>query len=174
MNAKNLVRAMQKKLGSKIKEVRIDNAVHKAKKKYTIPSVWLTIEKEGLRPFVRELCILHPAPHFVVISGYQVGSSIELIYHFSLNYAKQFSELAVNVKIVLSSEKPAIPTITDFILGALVSERETQEMLGVKVEGIPDGRRLFLPKNFPKKKFPWRRDKTGVGNMVRDLHRVKK
>ena len=31
-------------------------------------------------------------------------------------------------------------------------------MLGIKIIGIPDSRRLFLPDDFPKNVYPWRKD----------------
>ena len=47
-------------------------------------------------------------------------------------------------------------------------------MLGVVVEGIPDGRRLFLPEDFPKGVYPWRRDEKDLKKLYRNLHEVKK
>jgi len=64
-----------------------------------------------------------------------------------------------------------VPTISDIIPGAVFSEREKQEFLGVKVIGIPDNRRLFLPEDFPEGIYPWRKDETGVpDSMVKDLY----
>ena len=57
------------------------------------------------------------------------------------------------------------------IPGALISERELQEMLGVKIKGIPDSRRLFLPKEIPRGVYPWRRDSKGLGKLVRNLNK---
>ena len=47
-------------------------------------------------------------------------------------------------------------------------------MLGVKIIGIPDSRRLFLPDDFPEGVYPWRRDETGPEKMYKNLHEVKK
>ena len=43
-------------------------------------------------------------------------------------------------------------------------------MLGVKIKGIPDSRRIFLHPGFPAGVFPWRRDETGPEKLVRNLH----
>jgi membrane-bound hydrogenase subunit beta len=43
-------------------------------------------------------------------------------------------------------------------------------MLGVKVIGIPDDRRLFLPDDWPEDVFPWRKDEKGMEKYVRNLH----
>ena len=43
-------------------------------------------------------------------------------------------------------------------------------MLGIEVIDIPDGRRLFLPEDFPQGVFPWRKDETGIPpDMVKNL-----
>jgi len=47
-------------------------------------------------------------------------------------------------------------------------------MLGVKIKGIPDSRRVFISDDFPKGMYPWRKDETGPQKMVRNLHEVKK
>ena len=48
------------------------------------------------------------------------------------------------------------------------------EMLGVKIIGIPDDRRLFVSEDFPKDVYPWRRDETGPEKFYKNLHEVKK
>jgi membrane-bound hydrogenase subunit beta len=59
------------------------------------------------------------------------------------------------------------------IPGALFSEREKQEFFGITVKDIPDGRRLFLPEDFPQGVYPWRKDETGIPpEMIRNLWEV--
>ena len=127
------------------------------------------IQKDSFRKFVEELCLLQKHPHFAVVSGYDLGETIELNYIFSLDYGKKMSEFSVTIKINLPKKELVVPTITDLIPGALISEREIQEMLGIKVKDIPDPRRLFLDETFPKGKYPWRRDNKGIDKMVRDI-----
>ena len=170
MNADTLLKLLEKRLGKGIIESRIEKRDLRTKKTFSTQSIWVKVNKEAFKPLVAELCKAFPNPHFAVISGYQEAETITLIYHFSINYALKFSELYVNVKVDLPKKKVVMPTITDLIPGALISEREIQEMLGVTIEGIPDSRRLFLDKTFPKGVFPWRRDKTGPDKLVRNLH----
>ncbi|MBU2565391.1 MAG: NADH-quinone oxidoreductase subunit C, partial [Candidatus Thermoplasmatota archaeon] len=67
-----------------------------------------------------------------------------------------------------------ISSICDIIPGALVTEREKQEMLGITVEGIPDSRRMFLPDDFPENVYPWRKDEKGIPEkMIKKLYEVK-
>ncbi len=171
MNGTAVVNSFKKRFGNKIRGARVEKHVHRVKNKCNLERVWLEVESSAFKEAVLHLCELSRAPHFAVCSGYQQGSSIALNYHFSINYAKKLSELSVTIQVQLPKEKAELPTITDLVPGALISEREMQEMLGVKIGGIPDSRRLFLDKGFPKGVFPWRRDETGPEKLARNLHK---
>ncbi len=103
-------------------------------------------------------------------SGYDLGDTIELVYHFSLFHGERGRELSLNITVSLPKDNPVIDTITDLIPGALISEQEKQEMLGVKIHGIPKDARVFVADDFPKDVYPWRRDETGPAKLVRNLH----
>ena len=169
MNAKDALDSFKKQFGKKVKETRIEKLEQSSAKNRPLYRVWLAVERGSFKDSVKHLCKIHPAPHFSVISGCQLGDLIELIYHFSLNYASKQGEFSFSIKVKLPKANAVLPTITDLIPGTLVSEREIQEMLGVKIEDIPDSRRLFLQKDFPKGVYPLRRDETGPEKMVRDL-----
>ena len=154
----------------KILNSRVEKTSHKLKSTEEKKRVWIEIGKDSLKDAVGTLCRLWPLPHFAVVSGYDLGAFVELNYIFSVDYGKRMSETIVVFKAKLPKEDLTVETITGFIPGALVSEREIQEMLGVKVKGIPDPRRLFLDESFPKNRFPWRRDEKGVEKMVRNLN----
>jgi membrane-bound hydrogenase subunit beta len=128
------------------------------------------VERTAFKEAVEHLCEIHPNPHFSVASGFDIGNQIELIYHFTVNYAGRLEETTVSMRVRLPKRDPVLPTITDLIPGALISERELQEMLGVRIDGIPDSRRMFLHEDFPKGVYPWRRDEKGPAKLVRNLH----
>jgi membrane-bound hydrogenase subunit beta len=96
------------------------------------------------------------------------------VYHFSLFHGGRGRELSLNITVILPKSDPVIETITDLIPGALISEQEKQEMLGVKIQGIPKDSRVFIADDFPKDVYPWRRDETGPGKLVRNLHEGEK
>ncbi len=90
-----------------------------------------------------------------------------------LYYGKHLQEISLNVGVEVPKSKPEIETICDWIPGALITEREKQEMLGVKIIGIPDSRRLFLPDDFPENVYPWRKDeqtKKEIEKLYKNLH----
>jgi membrane-bound hydrogenase subunit beta len=139
--------------------------VHK-KKAYNI---WIRLEKNLLKPAIKKLMDIR-FPHFAVIAGNDLGDEIELLYILSVFHGTKSGEYMVTFAVRLKKTDLTIPTITDLIPGALLSEREKQEFFGITVTGIPDGRRLFLPEDFPQGVFPWRKDETGVKpGMVKEL-----
>ena len=171
MRAEGILNALRKKLGKRMKDAKIEKRADKARTSNVMSRIWLTVEAGALKEAVRRLCEIHPNPHISVISGHDLGKSLELIYHFSVNYGRRFGEISVSMRVDVPKKDPVVPTITDLIPGALISEREMQEMLGVKVDGIPDPRRLFLHPGFPRGVYPWRRDEKGPGRLVRDLNK---
>ena len=95
---------------------------------------------------------------------------MDLTYHFYIYWGIPHEEILVTLTVSLDKTDLKVPTITGIIPGALTSEREKQEMLGIEVVGIPDGRRLFLPEDFPQGVYPWRKDATGIpADMVKEL-----
>jgi len=170
--AEKLVKYFKDKFKTKIKKTEIRTKAEGVKKtEYT--HIWMTIDKSIFKNFIKHLCD-YQFPHLAVVSGNDYPKEIELIYQFSLDYGKNRNEINLNVSVFLPKSKPEIETICDFIPGALITEREKQEMLGVKVIGIPDDRRLFLPEDFPKDVYPWRKNEKGMEKLIRNLHEVKK
>jgi len=132
-------------------------------------NIWIRLDKNLLKPAIKKLMDIR-FPHFAVIAGNDLGDEIELLYILSVFYGTKFGEYMVTLAIRLKKTDLTVPTITDLIPGALLSEREKQEFFGITVTGIPDGRRLFLPDDFPQGVYPWRKDETGIKpEMVKEL-----
>ena len=131
--------------------------------------VWIKLSRESLIPALKGLVAIH-YPHVSVIAFADVGEAVELMYHFYVYWGIPHEEILVTFTVSLPKTDLKVPTITGIIPGALTSEREKQEMLGIEVVDIPDGRRLFLPEDFPQGVFPWRKDETGIpSDMVKNL-----
>ncbi|MEM0466809.1 MAG: NADH-quinone oxidoreductase subunit C [Candidatus Thermoplasmatota archaeon] len=143
-------------------------------KKTEIRHLWIRITKEIFKDCIRHLFTFTPEPHFAVASGYDLGETIELVYHFSLFQGHREQEISINFIVPLQKSDPSLETITDLFPGALISEQEKQEMLGVTIIGIPVNTRVFISDDFPKDVYPWRRDETGPQRHIRNLHEVKK
>jgi len=110
--------------------------------------------KSDLKRYRNALLALrkHDIQHLSMITGVDRGEVVEVIYHFDCRPAK------LNLKIALQKNELEVPTITDLFPGAVLYERDLMEMLGVKVEGHPDPRKLFLPDDWPEGEYPLRKE----------------
>jgi Ni,Fe-hydrogenase III component G len=90
--------------------------------------------------------------HLSTISGADRGETFEFLYHFASPVA------VITVRTGVPRSEPRLPSICAAIPGAVLYERELQDMFGVIVEGIPDARRLVLPDDWPDGQFPLRKD----------------
>jgi len=90
--------------------------------------------------------------YLATISGVDKGENFEIIYHF----ANQFA--CINLRTLTLRSLPHIPSICPEIPGAVLYERELQDMFGMVVDGIPDPRPLVLPDDWPANNFPLRKD----------------
>ena len=172
LTSEEIVKYFTDEFNIKIKDVKIKKRLAGIKKNET-ETIWMKIDKSAFKDIIKYLCELQ-FPHLAVVSGNDLGNSIELIYHFTLNYGNRMKETILNISVELPKSNLEIESICDLIPGALITEREKQEFLGVKVIGIPDNRRLFLPEEFPEGVYPWRKDETGPDKLYRNLHEVKK
>jgi membrane-bound hydrogenase subunit beta len=156
LSPEEIVNYFKDKFNTKIKSTEIKKRTTGSKKKEFV-NIWMKIDKSIFKSFIEHLCNL-TYPHLAVCSGNDLGNQIELVYSFSIYYGKHLQEISLNVGVEVPKSKPEIETICDWIPGALITEREKQEMLGIKIIGIPDNRRLFLPDDFPENVYPWRKD----------------
>jgi len=168
LDAKGLVKYFKDEFKTKIIKAEVKIKPAGADKK-NMTQIWMKIDKSIFKDFIKHLCA-YQFPHLAVVSGNDYPKEIELIYQFSLDFGKDRNEISFNVAVDLPKPKVEIETICDFIPGALITEREKQEMLGVKVIGIPDSRRLFLPDDFPEKVYPWRKNEKGMEKLIKNLH----
>jgi len=132
--------------------------------------IWIRIERSAYKDVIKHLFTFEKYPHFAVSSGYDLGDTVELVHHFSLYCGAKLRDISVSFTVSLPKNDLTIDTITDLIPGALISEQEKQEMLGIKVIGIPKDDRVFISEDFPECIYPWRRDEMGPDKMVRNLH----
>ena len=173
LTPERIVESFKDEFKTKIKDSRIEKHVSGSKKNELI-HIWLNIDKSIFKNVIKHVIKLEKYPHLAVVSGYDMGKTINLVYHFSIYYGERAKEISINITIELPKNNPVIETITDLIPGALITEQEKQEMLGIKVKGIPKDKRVFISDDFPKGVYPWRKDETGPDKMARNLHEVKK
>jgi len=92
--------------------------------------------------------------------------------HFEVVYHLQSLDLnhQIAVKAMLSDhETPILPSAYPVYKGALLQEREVFDLMGIRFQGHPDLRRLFLWEGFPG--HPLRKDWMGMAGTVPGLAR---
>ncbi len=173
LSPEEIINQLKDKFGDNIKDSSI-KTYHTGPKKIELPDLWFIVDRSVFKETVRYLATLEKYPHLAVISGYDAGDTINLIYHFFIYFGEKRREQSINIVVSLPKSDPVVDTISDIIPGALISEQEKQEMLGVKIKGIPKDSRVFISEDFPEDKYPWRKDEKGVDDIARNLHEVKK
>jgi len=168
LNISEIEKRLKSSLGSMVltSEIKFHSEGRSRKRN---ESLWMRIERNSLHNAVKEVIDID-FPHLGVISAVDDGDNIELIYHMYIFFGFSGAETAINFIVSLPKNDPVIPTISDLIPGAVYTEREKQEMIGIDVKGIPDNRRLFLPPDFPEDVYPWRKDEKGIpDSMIKNL-----
>ncbi len=94
-----------------------------------------------------DFCIL------TTITGLDEEGSIVAIYHL----AKKDGTM-LNLKSKTPRDNPVMKTVSHLFNGVVFYERELVDMLGVKMEGLPEGNRYPLPDDWPEGQYPLRKD----------------
>ncbi len=160
LNAEEFVQFIQERIGDKLQESRIKTKkAGLAQIEYEV--VWLTVDREALVDTVRAMKELD-YPMLSVMSGYDDGDHVVILHHMAL--FRRLKNATLHVELVTKAPKDDlwIPTITKEIPGAAVTEQEKREMLGIEIRGLGDMDNVFLPVDFPKDIYPWRKDETGI------------
>jgi len=114
--------------------------------------IYMRVKNESFKGILKSLINDFGLTHLSTISAVDLKTEFEVVYHLFGN------NIALSIAIKADRNDPHIDTITDIIPGAIVYERELQEMMGIEVNNIPDGRRLIIPEDWPKDQFPLRKD----------------
>ncbi len=119
-------------------------------------ALYLTVDKEIIRPASRHLQDKLDA-RFVISAGIDrlaTEGCLSVTHIFSRDKERQFVCLRADV----SENGAEVDAITPDVTGASWSEREFQDLVGVKAKGHPDPRRLVLPDDWPEGVHPLRKD----------------
>lgn len=121
----------------------------------TIPRdhrMWVAVPVSKFRDVISYLKDNYQFTHITAITTVDAGEQIEIIYHI-------FSQgVSLNLRTTIPMANPEIETITDILPGAVLYEREAQDLMGVKFKNHPDPRRLILPDDWPEGVYPLRKE----------------
>jgi NADH-quinone oxidoreductase subunit C/D len=93
--------------------------------------------------------------------GYAAKERFTTVYHLLSTGSGQRIALKAPAP---GGDNPSVPTLTGLWAGANWPEREVYDLMGVKLEGHPDLRRILLPNNWPN--HPLRKDIPRGGETV--------
>jgi Ni,Fe-hydrogenase III component G len=92
--------------------------------------------------------LLKEAGRLVAISANDEGiKGFDLVYHF--DFSHQEKGLMLSMKIRLPRKDPVIDSVTEIAWSANWAERELMDLMGIRFDGHPDPRKLFLPYAWP-------------------------
>jgi len=93
-------------------------------------------------------------PILCLITGLDSGENLEFIYHLARRDGTM-----LNLKTFVPKSNPVHKTVTtEYFPGADLYERELIDVLGAKIEGLPEGNRYPLPDGWPEGQYPLRKD----------------
>jgi NADH-quinone oxidoreductase subunit C len=88
------------------------------------------------------------------IDRFTEDERFEVLYSLVAIEAKK----RIRLKVRVEEDEPVVPTLSQVFRAATWTERECWDMLGIRFDGHPDLRRLFLPEDFEyhpqRKEFP--------------------
>jgi Ni,Fe-hydrogenase III component G len=117
-----------------------------------IRRIFLKVDPADLVATVKTLRDHLGFTYLATISGVDLGENFEILYHFAIPGTQ------LNVRTQVPKANPHLESICPVIPGAILYERELQDMFGLKLDHIPDPRPLVLPDDWPAGNFPLCKD----------------
>lgn len=114
--------------------------------------IFIYVKQNDLFEVIRALRNTLGITHLSTISGVDKQESFEILYHLANE------EASITVRVLIPRDDPHVQSICEIIPGAILYEREIQDMFGIMVDGIPDPRPLLLSDDWPKGEYPLRKD----------------
>jgi NADH-quinone oxidoreductase subunit C len=106
--------------------------------------------------------------YLVSLTGVDWLDHFEVVYHLQSIRLNQFGVIKVRVE---GRDNPEVASVASVWEGAVLQEREIYDLLGIRFQGHPDMRRIFLWDGFPG--YPLRKDFLNMPGQQRmpGLHR---
>ncbi len=124
---------------------------------------WVEVRSDRVRDVLRWLhgSEAFDAAQLSNLTSVDRHTYFEVVYHLqSLDLNHQIVVKA----IVEDHSDPLLPSAYPVYKGALLQEREVYDLMGIRFEGHPDLRRLFLWEGYPA--FPLRKDFLSLGQIT--------
>ncbi|GAG05448.1 unnamed protein product [marine sediment metagenome] len=140
---KEIIRSIKDKFGNRIKKF-----YNKSAKR-----IYIDIEKKDITDFAR-FVFKDLGARFSTATATDHPKDIEIMYHFGFDG----QGLIVTFRTYVSKNKCEIESLLPLMSGAEWIEREIHELFGVEFKNHPNIKPLLLPDDWPKDKYPLRKD----------------
>lgn len=131
-------------------------AIDAARAVTAVRRIYLSVPEEIFQEALRFAAGELGFDHLCTITGLDTGDGFEFLYHIA-----NHDGILMSLKLkTAGGDGVAIPSVLPVYAGATFYERELEGLLGVKVEGLPEGRQYPLPDNWPQGQYPMRKDWT--------------
>ncbi len=115
--------------------------------------IFLEVHRDQFRPVLEHAARRMEFQHLCTITGLDEGDTLAFVYHLARR-----DGCVLNLKTRVPKADPGLRTITDIFPGGVSYERELADLLGARVEGLPEGKRYPLPDGWPAGQYPLRKD----------------
>lgn len=115
--------------------------------------VVLEVPYDQFRPVLEHVVNGLEFRHLCTITGLDDGDTLAFIYHVA-----HADGTVLSVKTRVPKTAPVLRTVMDIFPDSMNYERELEDLLGARVEGLPPGQRYPLPDNWPIGQYPLRKD----------------
>ena len=115
--------------------------------------IYIDIDKKDLLDFARYV-FKDLGARFNIASAIDHPEEIEIMYHFNFDKLG----LIITFRTYASKKKCEVESLLPIMKGAEWIEREIHELFGVEFKNHPNMRPLLLPDDWPKDKYPLRKD----------------
>jgi Ni,Fe-hydrogenase III component G len=115
--------------------------------------IWLDVDLQDFDE-VFDFCVKTLLfTHLSAITGLDEKQTFGVIYHLSKD-----GKVILNLKTHLLKDKAIIKSVYDYFPCAENYERELEDLFGMQIKGLPEGRHYPLPEDWPKGEYPMRKD----------------
>lgn len=114
--------------------------------------LWIEVGQDRFLEVFEHLVKGSQFTNLCTITGLDLGAELGFIYHLARD-----GGMMANVR-TRAAKGQAIRTVTHLFEGAAIYERELEDLLGAKVDGLPSGPRYPLPDDWPTDEHPLLKD----------------
>lgn len=114
--------------------------------------IFIEVPRDSLLEAAKILKTEFDGYHLTTITVLDSGENFEVLYHIVAG------EKLVTLRVFLPRNDPSVESLTSVLPGAVLYERELNDIMGIRVKNHPDMRRILLPDSWGNKGYPLRKD----------------